>query len=98
VITFRLSPAAKRDVAEIWLYTADIHGADQAENYVAAISGDIERLLEFPHRYETTRTRNGEFRKMPSGHHLIFYQIKEEVIAIIRILHERMDWDEELGA
>lgn len=93
----RFRPNARQDLAEIWLYTADAHGVDQAQAYVAAIGRDIDRIPDFPLRYETIRTRHGEFRKKTSGHHLIFYRLVGGTIEIVRVLHERMDVDDRLA-
>lgn len=38
---FTLSPDAERDLMEIWLYTADSWGVDQADRYVLGIKNDL---------------------------------------------------------
>jgi toxin ParE1/3/4 len=38
---FTFSPAANRDIADIWLYTADRRGIDQADRYIRQIEHDL---------------------------------------------------------
>lgn len=89
-----LSPAARRDIAEIWLYTADKWGVDQADAYIAQIQEDLRKAaagLRIAQRID-------RFWKMRSGHHLcIFDKEAEDRIWIVRILHEWMDLAQNLA-
>ncbi len=91
---YRLRRKAQRDLAEIWLQTADRWGVDQAEDYVSMIRRRIESLLEYPERGPIYRTAFAEFRKMACGHHRIFYLVTDEMIDVVHIVHERRDVDD----
>ena len=93
MITLRLRPAARRDLADIWLFSADNWGVDHAERYVAAIQGVIESLIEFPERHPCHESRHGEFRKAASGTHVVFYLFDGESIDVARVLHSAMDYE-----
>lgn len=85
---YALSPAARRDITDIWLYTADRWGVDQADDYVAQIEEDLRKAA--------TGLRIAQpidaLWKIRSGHHLcIFSKEADASISVIRILHERMD-------
>lgn len=41
---YMLSPAARRDITGIWLYTADNWGTDQADHYVVQIEEDLRKV------------------------------------------------------
>lgn len=86
-----LAPLARRDLAAIWAYTAEAWGRAQADAYTANIHRDMGRLREFPAIGSLHKSRVGNFRKLSSGHHLIFYVVGDDGVAIIRVLHERMD-------
>tara|TARA_B100001057_G_scaffold450751_1_gene493111 strand:- start:654 stop:941 length:288 start_codon:yes stop_codon:yes gene_type:complete len=88
---FRLRDAARRDLAEIWLATAERWGVDQADEYVRAIEDRLARICEFPESYPEYASSHGTFRKAASGEHLIFYRVGQQVIEVARILHNRMD-------
>ena len=47
---YRLTPAAQRDLSEIWDFTRDRWGDDQAEKYIAE---DVVRILH--QRMDPTR-------------------------------------------
>ncbi len=93
----RLLPSAQRDLDAIWNYTAAAWGIEQAETYIAALRWDMERLCEYPQLGPPHRSRVAEFRKLPSGHHLIFYLVRDQTVEVARILHERMDLTRQLG-
>jgi toxin ParE1/3/4 len=91
-----LSKDAGRDLADIWDYTAREHGPTQADNYI----GDIDRILALALDYpnmgmDYSDIRQG-YRKLGSGHHLIFYIPRDAGIEVIRVLHERMDIEAQL--
>lgn len=87
----RLLPSAQRDLDKIWNYTAKAWGPDQAEAYVSTLRRDMERLREFPELGPLHPSRVGNFRKLPSGHHMIYYLVSTESVEVVRVLHERMD-------
>ena len=44
----RLRPAARLDLAEIWLATAERWDVDQADQYIRLIQNRLSRIEEFP--------------------------------------------------
>ena len=93
MIQVRLTPAAFSDMASIWSYTAEAWGVEQADSYTRSLQNDMARLHDFPDLGTPFPARSGHFRKLPSGHHLIFYQTDGHEIEIVRVLHERMDFE-----
>ena len=92
----RLRPAARLDLAEIWLATAERWDVDQADQYIRLIQNRLSRIEEFPESYPLSRSRHGIFRKAPGGEHLIFYLVTKQLIDIVRITHNRSDYEEGL--
>ncbi|MDZ7711466.1 MAG: type II toxin-antitoxin system RelE/ParE family toxin [Roseovarius sp.] len=89
---FRLARAAVADLDDIWDYSSETWGPDQAEAYVADIFACFARAVAMP---ETGRDRSRFVpgaRSLTAGRHLVFYrQIKSEVV-ILRVVHERRNW------
>lgn len=92
-----IRPAATRDLEAIATYTKQQWGVRQAQRYIATLRIDIESLADFPMRHALYHNSEGqEFRKLSSGHHLVFYTVDQDMVQVIRILHERMDIDRHL--
>ena len=85
---FRLSPEAEHDLAEIWLYTADNWGPDQADRYVEGIRDVLTRADPGS---PLVRPVDALWR-IKAGHHLCIFQWEQDgAIFVVRVLHERMD-------
>jgi toxin ParE1/3/4 len=88
-----LTPRAQADLDEIWDYTADRWGLDQAETYARQLWRAIQAIADNPSRgRECDEVRPG-YRQYPSGSHVLFYRLVEGGIDVVRILHERMDYE-----
>lgn len=85
---YALSPAARRDITDIWLYTADRWGVDQADDYVGQIEEDLRKVAAGLRVAQPI----DDLWKIRSGHHLcVFAAEGDGLVWVIRILHERMD-------
>lgn len=89
---FALKPRARTDLEEIWEYTADLWGPDQAEKYIRQLQEDIQTVADNPAFGHDCEVVRAGYRKFPSGSHVLFYRLAEGGIEIVRILHERMDY------
>jgi len=90
---YGLSPRAKRDVYEIWEYTAERWGIDQAEIYIRQMWQNIDAVANKPTvGQKCSEVREGYY-KFPSGAHFIFYKVIEGGVDVVRILHERMNFE-----
>jgi len=88
---YRLTPAAQRDLSEIWDYTEQEWGSRQAETYLEDIRDAVERVATIPDRGRSCDEIRSGYWVYPSGKHLIFYIPGDNGIDIIRILHQRMN-------
>ncbi|MCD9853782.1 type II toxin-antitoxin system RelE/ParE family toxin [Epilithonimonas sp. JDS] len=86
-----LSEIADEDLEDIFDYTMNEFGFEQAEKYLTEIEDVFQSLLTNP---ELGKTRN-EIKKglysFPKDHHLIFYRILDNHIRIVRVLHGSRD-------
>jgi toxin ParE1/3/4 len=88
-----LSPRAQTDIEAVWDYTVGQWGVDQAEEYLRKIKTAIEAIAgDFRLGRTCFEIRAGYF-KYPASSHMIFYRKQEGYVDIVRILHERMDFD-----
>ena len=89
---FVLSPRAQADLDDIWDYTQDRWGLDQAETYIRQLWKDIAIVAKRSLLgKECSEVRRG-YCMYPSGSHVLFYRQTSDGIDVVRILHERMDY------
>lgn len=97
-IAYQLSPAAQRDMEDIWLYSAQKWSLAQADRYTDIIEDTFDRLLFMP---ETARERP-EFHPPvcihPSAEHLIIYRVERDQLIILRLLGAGQAWQAILRA
>lgn len=89
--TYRLTPAAQRDLSSIWDYAQERWDARQAETYVQEIRAAVERIAADPSRGRTCDEIRAGYRRYSIGSHLLFYIERPDGVDVIRILHQRMD-------
>jgi toxin ParE1/3/4 len=87
-----LSPLAQSDLGDIWDYTADRWGLGQAEKYTRDIWQRIEAVAERPAIGQECSDIRAGYHKISCGSHVLFYRFTAGGIDIVRILHERMDF------
>lgn len=92
----RLSKAADRDLGDIYHYSHERFGEAQADRYYASLWRCFHFLAEHP---AIGRIRT-EFQPPARSHqhqrHVVFYDITNGHLLVIRVLHERMDIDRHL--
>jgi toxin ParE1/3/4 len=93
---YTLSPRAQGDLDEIWTYTVNRWGTEQAEFYIRQIGRNIETVAAQPVIGRACPEVRAGYYKYPSGSHVLFYRLMDGGIDIVRILHERMDFGRHL--
>lgn len=97
-MNYKISNEALNDLENIWTYTFENWSMEQADRYFELLMNEIEYLCEYPYSgKDYSRIRKGYFRSRVKSH-FIFYKknAKDDVIEIIRILHQQVDIDEGL--
>lgn len=87
----RLTPAAQRDLSSIWDFTEERWDVRQAEKYIREIQEAIERVAVDPDRGRVRDEVRSGYRSYAVGSHAVFYVLRADHVAVIRILHQRMD-------
>jgi len=91
-----LSPRAKLDLSEIWDYTFSQWGVEQAEKYVRELWSTMgHSASDSTKSVDIGDVRRG-YRKSRSGSHVIFFKATDDGIDVVRILHQRMDFERHL--
>lgn len=84
------SPAAAADLDGIWDYTVEEWGAEQADRYMDDIRDTCISLARGEKRGRVVDAREG-YLKHAVGKHFVFFRSTDAGIAVIRILHQRMN-------
>lgn len=94
-LQYVLSPMAEEDLEDIWTYTAREWSVDQAETYTNDIINMFEDIAAGKRDGRPVLVQTG-YLKALVGRHAIYFQLRGEVIAPIRILHQSMDVERHL--
>lgn len=94
---YRLTPRAERDLEEIWLYTYSNWPLEQADHYHDEIMSGISAITAAPGPGQRLEDVRPGYQRYRCGAHFIFYRhAKGGLIEIIRVLHEKMDFESHL--
>jgi toxin ParE1/3/4 len=82
-----LSPRAQRDIDDIWTYTAEHWGTQQAAIYVCQIGQHMALIAASPTIGQACLQVRSDIFRFPSGSHVLFYQSTLDGVDVVRILH-----------
>lgn len=88
---YRLSPAAQRDLDSIFDYTVAQWGLAQAADYTDLIEQTCAALANAPLRAPACDAIRQGYRRRSVGRHVIYFRETKTGIAVVRILHQRMN-------
>ncbi|MCH7396858.1 type II toxin-antitoxin system RelE/ParE family toxin [Belliella sp. DSM 107340] len=92
---YQISKEATKDLEEIWIYTFENWPFEQANRYYNLLLDEIEFISENPKSgKDFGYIREGYLRTRVKSH-FIFYKVvpRENLIEVIRVLHQNMDLD-----
>ena len=90
--SYRISKQALEDIDKIWLYTLQNWSLGQANHYYRLIYQEIEFILEdFENGKDIGKIKQGYKQAKVKSHLIIYKKADDEIIEIVRILHEMMD-------
>ena len=88
---FRLTPAAESDLEEIWRYTRQKWGVEQAHRYIDVLTEAFAVLADSPKSAPACDHIRAGYRHRSIERHVVYFKIAPYGIAVVRVLHERMD-------
>jgi toxin ParE1/3/4 len=89
---YRISRQAIEDLDKIWMYTFNKWTKEQADRYFDSIITEIEFLADNFMTGKSAEQTRKNYRVTKVKSHLIFFRKAEnDIVEIVRILHQRMD-------
>ena len=86
-----LSEIADKDLEDIFDYTFDEFGFEQAEKYLLEIEEIFQNLIANPQIGKKRDEIKQGLYSFPKDNHIIFYRILDNHIRIVRVLHGSRD-------
>ncbi|HHF7372731.1 type II toxin-antitoxin system RelE/ParE family toxin [Legionella bozemanae] len=94
--TYRLYPKAIEDLESIYSYSTHEFGIKRTEDYILAIDSSFQRLADDPLIARKCDYIRPDLRAFNIGSHIIFFKTTDYGIAVIRVLHQSMDFNRHL--
>ena len=89
---FHLYPKAIDDLESIYLYSMREFGIKRTEDYILAIEASFQHLADDPLISRKCDYVRQDLRAFNIGSHVIFLKTTNYGIAVIRVLHQSMDF------
>lgn len=90
-VELRSTTQSEQDYADILLYSVRTWGKGQAMIYRHALDRAIDTLLEYPHIGVARSDIGPDYRALQVRHHVLYYRVIDNIVHLMRILHERQD-------
>ena len=87
---FQVRQATDNDLLDIFIYGCEKFGLDTAEAYIYRLEAGIQQLTEHPESGRSIEQIIAGVRALPVVSHVIYYQVTDTTIDIIRVLHKSM--------
>ncbi len=95
---YRISEKAIEDLEEIWAYTYHKWSGEQADRYYKLIIQEIEFIAgHFLSGKSMDHIRAGYRASVVKSHLIIYRKSGDDVVEIIRILHQMMDIEDRIN-
>lgn len=88
---WQLSEPAVTDLEDIYDYTAENFGDEQAVDYLTALEVLFDNLSENPKLGRVRNEIRKGLRSIAKSNHVVFYRVQPDGIIIIRVLHSSRD-------
>tara|TARA_R110002167_G_scaffold76221_1_gene212404 strand:- start:94 stop:408 length:315 start_codon:yes stop_codon:yes gene_type:complete len=96
---YRFSLLAVEDLDDIFDYTYDKWGVDQARHYSGLVKEGVAELLNDPMRPKSRKRddllKGCRFYRVQ--HHYLVYRVKNGLVEIGRVLHEQMNFEDHIS-
>ena len=89
---YRLTVRARSDIADIYFYGRQRWNERLADDYYLGLIEAFEAILEFPKSSPLRPDTDATVRIRVFRSHLIVYEIQQEAVIILRIVHGHHDW------
>ena len=90
---YRLSKRAFADIVGIGEYTIERFGIEQARRYRDRLEDALQTLADNPERGRAADDIAPGLRRSNYQSHAVFYRLEARGVLIVRVLHQRMDFE-----
>lgn len=92
--TIQRTLEARADLQGIARYTHEMWGKKQLQVYMAELDTTIQELMKKPitHGQDRKNIKEGLRALSHKKHYHIFYRVKGDTVEVLRILHQRSNW------
>ena len=90
------SAKAEEDLTDIWVYSLQEWGIEQADKYVDELNAGFARLETNPKLGKSRDDLRPGYFSLVLNEHIAYYIISQSVVRIVRVLHSQMDPDRHL--
>ena len=90
-LPLRISAQAQRDLEQIWAYSVENWGEEQAVQYVAQVRAALELLRTNPGLARPAEDVRPGLRKFTVGSHVLCVRLGDRFLRLVRVLYGRMD-------
>ena len=84
---------AEDDLINIWLYSLDKWGINQADSYLDNLNNSLNNIAANPDIGTACEHIRKGYRKLNVREHYVFYRYTQDTVYIIRVLGDEMDYD-----
>ena len=88
---YQLRRIAEKDLEDIWFYSFEMWGVEQADSYTGSLIARFEWLASNQQSGRKRDDIKSGYYCFPDGEHVIFYKIDNDVIDIIGVPHHSQD-------
>ncbi len=88
----KVSDEADRDVDRLHEYGIAVYGEQQADGYLISLLGEYRRIVAWPLAFRERHDVRPPVRLRPFRAHNIFYDVTQDTVTIVRVLHHSADW------
>ncbi len=88
----KISKRASSDLEEIYIYGCINFGEDKANEYANLIKDRLYMICDNPEIGRLDTKVNPAIRRFEIEHHIVFYDIENENIFVVRLLHKSTDY------
>ena len=90
-MNYRIHQSVYDELEEIWRYSLEHWGIEQADDYVRSLIARFQWLADNPRAGKPRDDIKSGYRCYPQGAHIIFYRIVDSTVDILGVPHQSMD-------
>ena len=91
-----LRPRAIQDLEEIADFTLEMWGSEQEDIYLELLEKAFIAISKNPNLGRVYDEVYSGLRRYLAGRHIILYQVTDDAVEIVRVLHHSMDFESHL--